>query len=185
MHVSSHCNLVITVCVWVHVYLMNCLVLWECVSARVLQHVCKYSHDYALHSWGGYHTRTKLKFQVSVAMAMTIPCTGQFLWCNGCTPILTGLPTCVVIVYSMHGYCTLVYFTKSYEFRITATLWILGRTVTSRVVHYWLKTTREYKYWKLHEFHKNAIKGCIPYERMGKTENFQQLLKHILRVFSS
>ena len=45
------------------------------------------------------------------------------------------------------------------------------------------------KYWKLHELHKNEVKKmCISYEHMPKNVeilNFEQLLKHILRVFPS
>ena len=45
------------------------------------------------------------------------------------------------------------------------------------------------KYWKLHELHKDEVKMCIPYERMPKKNlkilNFEQLLKHVLRVFQS
>ena len=37
---------------------------------------------------------------------------------------------------------------------------------------------RKMKYWKLY---KNEVKMCIPYEHI----NFEQLLKHILRVFPS
>ena len=40
-------------------------------------------------------------------------------------------------------------------------------------------------YWKLHELHKNEVKMCIPYEHMPEILNFEQLLKHILRVFPS
>ena len=46
------------------------------------------------------------------------------------------------------------------------------------------------KCWKWHELHKNEVKKimCLPYEHMPKNLeilNFEQLLKHILRVFLS
>ena len=46
------------------------------------------------------------------------------------------------------------------------------------------------KYWKLHELHKNEVKNVRPisYGHMSKNFevlNFEQLLKHILRVFPS
>ena len=43
------------------------------------------------------------------------------------------------------------------------------------------------KYWKLHELHKNEVKKCAShnYEHMPKKLNFEQLLKHSLRVFPS
>ena len=40
------------------------------------------------------------------------------------------------------------------------------------------------KYWKLHELHKNEVKNVHPInEHMPTILNFEQLLKHITRVF--